>query len=85
MCLCTLKNELIFLISNFNLFLSNVTADNKHQGDGPHCTAVFSLQSSAVCTLQFANHGGKLAVGYEHGQVSSSIISFSFLSEMVYL
>ncbi|XP_019433658.1 PREDICTED: uncharacterized protein LOC109340410 isoform X2 [Lupinus angustifolius] len=49
----------------------NGTEDlKKHQGDGPHCKAVFSLQSSAVCTLQFASLGGKLAVGYEHGQVA---------------
>ncbi|KAK2430985.1 hypothetical protein P8452_44295 [Trifolium repens] len=43
---------------------------NVNQGDGPHCKAVFSLQNSAVCGLQFSNHGGKLAVGYEHGQVA---------------
>jgi hypothetical protein len=49
-----------------------------NQGDGPHCKAVFSLQNSAVCGLQFANHGGKLAVGYEHGQVRSSINTFPF-------
>ncbi|KAK7276405.1 hypothetical protein RIF29_17544 [Crotalaria pallida] len=50
---------------------------NMHQGDGPHCTAVFSLQSSAVCTLQFASLGGKLVVGYEHGQVAMLDISSS--------
>ncbi|XP_020210711.1 uncharacterized protein LOC109795575 isoform X1 [Cajanus cajan] len=56
---------------------------NMHQGDGPHCKAVFSLQNSAVCGLQFANLGGTLAVGYEHGQVamldisSSSVLSLS--------
>ncbi|CAJ2653416.1 unnamed protein product [Trifolium pratense] len=43
---------------------------NVNQGDGPHCKAVFSLQNSSVCGLQFANHGVKLAVGYEHGQVA---------------
>lgn len=43
---------------------------NVNQGDGPHCKAVFSLQNSAVCGLQFANLGGKLVVGYEHGQVA---------------
>ncbi|KAL5101851.1 hypothetical protein RYX36_006178, partial [Vicia faba] len=43
---------------------------NVNQGDGPYCKAVFSLQNSAVCGLQFANLGGKLAVGYEHGQVA---------------
>lgn len=73
-----LKNYLIFLILNFNLFLSNGTVHNTHQGDGPHCKAVFSIQSSAVYGLQFAHLGGKLAVGYEHGQVRSSINPFPF-------
>ncbi|MED6160716.1 hypothetical protein PIB30_054002 [Stylosanthes scabra] len=50
---------------------------NKHQGDGPHCIALFSLQSSVVCILQFANHGGKLAVGYENGQVAMLDINTS--------
>ncbi|KAE9614991.1 putative transcription factor WD40-like family [Lupinus albus] len=49
----------------------------KHQGDGPHCTAVFSVQSSAVFTLQFASLGEKLVVGYEHGQVALLDISSS--------
>ncbi|RDX73131.1 Syntaxin-binding protein 5-like protein, partial [Mucuna pruriens] len=48
---------------------------NTHQGDGPHCKAVFSLQNSAVYSLQFANLGGKLVVGYEHGQVAMFDIS----------
>ncbi|XP_061351670.1 uncharacterized protein LOC133296653 isoform X1 [Gastrolobium bilobum] len=50
---------------------------NMHQGDGPHCKAVFSIQNSAVCSLQFANLGEKLAVGYEHGQVAMLDISTS--------
>ncbi|KAJ1426356.1 WD40/YVTN repeat-like-containing domain superfamily [Sesbania bispinosa] len=50
---------------------------NMNQGDGPHCKAVFSLQNSAVCGLQFANLGGKLAIGYEHGQVAMLDISQS--------
>ncbi|XP_004491029.1 uncharacterized protein [Cicer arietinum] len=50
---------------------------NVNQGNGPHCKAVFSLQNSAVCGLQFANLGGKLAVGYEHGQVAMLDISTS--------
>ncbi|XP_027329453.1 uncharacterized protein LOC113845930 isoform X2 [Abrus precatorius] len=50
---------------------------NMHHGDGPHCKAVFSLQNSAVCSLQFANLGEKLAVGYEHGQVAMLDISSS--------
>lgn len=57
---------------------------NTHQGDGPHCKAVFSIQSSAVYGLQFAHLGGKLAVGYEHGQVAMLDISSSsvlFLSK----
>ncbi|KAK7300521.1 hypothetical protein RJT34_11367 [Clitoria ternatea] len=43
---------------------------NTHQGHGPHCKAVFSLQNSVVCSLLFANLGGKLAVGFENGQVA---------------
>ncbi|KAH1062100.1 hypothetical protein GYH30_005218 [Glycine max] len=50
---------------------------NTHKGDGPHCKAVFSLQNSAVYSLQFANFGGKLVVGYEHGQVAMLDISSS--------
>lgn len=73
-----LKYDLIFLICDFNLFLCYETVHNVNQGHGPHCKAVFSLQNSAVCGLQFANLGGKLAVGYEHGQVRSSINTFTF-------
>ncbi|XP_028803788.1 uncharacterized protein LOC114758865 isoform X1 [Neltuma alba] len=40
------------------------------KGNGPHCTGVFSLQSSPVCSLKFANLGAKLAVGYECGTVA---------------
>ncbi|XP_058748212.1 uncharacterized protein LOC131621026 isoform X2 [Vicia villosa] len=43
---------------------------NVNQGDGPYCISVFSLQNSAVRSLRFANLGGKLAVGYENGQVA---------------
>ncbi|KAF7830935.1 lethal(2) giant larvae protein-like protein SRO77 isoform X1 [Senna tora] len=43
---------------------------NMHKGNGLHCTAVFSLQSSRVCDLKFANFGGKLVVGYECGRVA---------------
>lgn len=71
-----LKNDLIFLISDFNLFLYYETVHNVNQGDGPYCISVFSLQNSAVRSLRFANLGGKLAVGYENGQVRSSINSF---------
>ncbi|ESW13751.1 hypothetical protein PHAVU_008G223200 [Phaseolus vulgaris] len=48
-----------------------------HQGDGPHCKAVFTLQNSAVYGLQFANLGRRLIVGYEHGQVAMLDISSS--------
>ncbi|KAI4306839.1 hypothetical protein L6164_030083 [Bauhinia variegata] len=50
---------------------------NLHQGDGPHCTAVFSVLNSAICTLNFANLGGKLTVGYECGRVALFDISTS--------
>ncbi|KAL2317121.1 hypothetical protein Fmac_030997 [Flemingia macrophylla] len=56
---------------------SGTEVHNTHQGDGPHCKAVFSLQNSAIYSLQFANLGGKLAVGYEHGQVAMLDISSS--------
>ncbi|WVY89874.1 hypothetical protein V8G54_035388 [Vigna mungo] len=48
-----------------------------HQGDGPNCKAVFTLQNSAVYGLQFANYGRRLIVGYEHGQVAMLDISSS--------
>ncbi|KAI5428545.1 hypothetical protein KIW84_033508 [Lathyrus oleraceus] len=48
---------------------------NVNQGDGHYCKAVFSLQNSVVCGLHFANLGGNLAVGYEHGQEFVSDIS----------
>uniref|UniRef100_A0A1D1Z041 Syntaxin-binding protein 5 n=1 Tax=Anthurium amnicola TaxID=1678845 RepID=A0A1D1Z041_9ARAE len=35
-----------------------------------HCTAVFSVSSSAVRALQFAKSGDKLAVGFHCGQVT---------------
>ncbi|KAK7385768.1 hypothetical protein VNO78_31621 [Psophocarpus tetragonolobus] len=50
---------------------------NTHQGDGPHCKAVFSLQNSAVYSLEFANLGGKLLVVYENGHVATLDISSS--------
>ncbi|XP_027941628.1 uncharacterized protein LOC114195383 isoform X1 [Vigna unguiculata] len=48
-----------------------------HQGDGPNCKALFTLQKSAVYGLHFANHGRRLIVGYEHGQVAMLDISSS--------
>ncbi|KAG2391199.1 uncharacterized protein HKW66_Vig0130400 [Vigna angularis] len=53
------------------------TVHDTHQGDGPNCKAVFTLQNSAVYGLQFANHGRRLIVGYEHGQVAMLDISSS--------
>ncbi|XP_057979666.1 uncharacterized protein LOC131165686 isoform X2 [Malania oleifera] len=40
------------------------------QGIGSHWTAVYSLLESPVCTLQFADFGNKLAVGFECGRVA---------------
>jgi len=72
-----LKNDLIFMNSDFNLVFSIGTAvHDTHQGDGPHCKAVFTLQNSAVYGLQFANLGRRLIVAYEHGQVRY-LLSFS--------
>ncbi|CAJ1971027.1 unnamed protein product [Sphenostylis stenocarpa] len=62
---------------DFNLVFSIGTVHDTHQGDGPHCKAVFSLQNSAVYGLQFANLGRRLLVGYEHGQVAMIDISSS--------
>lgn len=49
---------------------NGINVHNVNQGDGLYCKAVFSLQNSVVCGLQFANLLGNLAVGYEHGQVA---------------
>ncbi|KAG6728776.1 hypothetical protein I3842_02G190500 [Carya illinoinensis] len=46
-----------------------------HQGEGPQCSAVFSLLNSRICTLQFANFGSRLAVGFECGRVAVLDIS----------
>ena len=40
------------------------------QGDGPQCMAVFSFLNSPICILQFADFGGRLAVGFQCGRVS---------------
>ncbi|XP_021888218.1 uncharacterized protein LOC110807390 [Carica papaya] len=42
---------------------------NLHQGDGPQCTAVFSLLNSPVRALQFADLGTRLAIGFQCGRV----------------
>lgn len=57
-----------------------------HQGDGPQCTAVFSILSSPICTLQFANFGTRLAVGFHCGKVAMldlSTLSVLFLTDSV--
>ncbi|XP_024024685.1 uncharacterized protein LOC21391078 isoform X2 [Morus notabilis] len=57
---------------------------NLQQGDGPHCIAVFSILSSPICTLQFANSGNRLVVGFECGQVAMldiGALSILFLTD----
>ena len=68
-------------INGFNFYQPNLyigffllTVHNLQQGNGPHCMAVFSILSSPICTLQFANSGNRLAVGFECGQVKIFII-----------
>ncbi|XP_075671300.1 uncharacterized protein LOC142640875 isoform X2 [Castanea sativa] len=59
---------------------------NIHQEDGPHCTAVFSLLNSPVCTLQFADFGSRLAIGFESGRVAvldTSTLSVLFFTDSV--
>ncbi|XP_050386224.1 uncharacterized protein LOC126802617 [Argentina anserina] len=56
------------------------------QGNGPRCTAVFSILDSPICILQYANFGARLAVGYECGRVAMLDISSSsvlFLTDSV--
>ncbi|MQL80567.1 hypothetical protein Taro_012997 [Colocasia esculenta] len=40
-----------------------------HHKSDFHCTAVFSVSSSAIRTLQFTKSGAKLAVGFQSGHV----------------
>ncbi|KAF8395898.1 hypothetical protein HHK36_019853 [Tetracentron sinense] len=57
-----------------------------HQGKGFQCTALFSLLNSPICTLQYANSGTKLAVGFEYGRVAVldiSSLSVLFLKDCV--
>lgn len=59
---------------------------NIHHKDGPHCTAVFSLLNSPICTLQFADFGSRLAVGFECGRVAvldTSTLSVLFFTDCV--
>ncbi|OAY38396.1 uncharacterized protein LOC110624780 isoform X2 [Manihot esculenta] len=57
-----------------------------NKGDRPHCTAVFSFLNSPISTLQFANYGTRLAVGYHCGKVAMldiSALSVLFLTDSV--
>ncbi|XP_057989734.1 uncharacterized protein LOC110657239 isoform X2 [Hevea brasiliensis] len=57
-----------------------------HKGDWPQCTAIFSFLSSPICTLQFANRGTRLAVGFHCGKVAMldiSELSVLFLTDSV--
>ncbi|TXG50105.1 hypothetical protein EZV62_025980 [Acer yangbiense] len=45
------------------------------QGDGPQCMAMFSFLNSPIGNLQFADFGGRLAVGFQCGQVAMLDIS----------
>ncbi|KAK0582679.1 hypothetical protein LWI29_028453 [Acer saccharum] len=56
------------------------------QGDGPQCMAVFSFLNSPICNLQFADFGGRLAVGFECGWVAMldiSTLSVLFLTDSI--
>ncbi|KAM5556697.1 hypothetical protein ABKV19_024201 [Rosa sericea] len=56
------------------------------QGNGPRCTAVFSILDSPITILQYANFGARLTVGYECGRVAMLDISTSsvlFLTDSV--
>ncbi|TXG50110.1 hypothetical protein EZV62_025985 [Acer yangbiense] len=56
------------------------------QGDGPQCMAVFSFLNSPICNLQFADFGGRLAVGFECGRVAMldiSTLSVLFLMDSI--
>ncbi|XP_024184109.1 uncharacterized protein LOC112189069 isoform X1 [Rosa chinensis] len=56
------------------------------QGNGPRCTAVFSILDSPISILQYANFGARLTVGYECGRVAMLDISTSsvlFLTDSV--
>lgn len=55
---------------------------NLHQENGAKYTAVFSLLNSSIRTLQYVNFGGRLAVGFECGQVAMldvSLLSVLFI------
>ncbi|KAF5736569.1 hypothetical protein HS088_TW14G00714 [Tripterygium wilfordii] len=56
------------------------------QSDGPQCTAIFSFLNSPVCSLQFANFGRRLAIGFKCGRVAmvdTSSLSVLYLTEDV--
>ncbi|WCJ19895.1 transducin family protein / WD-40 repeat family protein [Euphorbia peplus] len=53
-------------------------------GDGPQCAAIFSLFSSPISTLKFANFGTRLAVGFHCGKVAMldlSTLSVLFVTD----
>lgn len=57
------------------------------EGDGPHCTAVFSLLSSPIQSLKFATLGAKLAVGYDSGRVAMldiTSLAVLFLTDSIF-
>ncbi|KAM1406799.1 hypothetical protein ACFXTH_001430 [Malus domestica] len=59
---------------------------NLQQGKGLQCTAMFSILDSPICILQYANFGGRLAVGFECGRVAMldiSTMSVLFLTDSV--
>ncbi|PIA59457.1 hypothetical protein AQUCO_00400380v1 [Aquilegia coerulea] len=58
----------------------------KHQGKGLQCRAIFSLLSSPVQILQYANNGAKLAVGFGCGRVGMldmNSLSVLFLTDSI--
>lgn len=60
---------------------------NLHGENGAHFTAVFSVQNSSVCTLQFVDFGNRLAVGFASGCVALFDVSSSsvlFLTESLF-
>ncbi|KAL8162643.1 hypothetical protein V2J09_014132 [Rumex salicifolius] len=54
------------------------------QGNGPYCSAIFSICPSRVSILRYTNLGDRLAIGYESGQVGMldvGALSVLFLTE----
>ncbi|KAH7548383.1 hypothetical protein JRO89_XS14G0111900 [Xanthoceras sorbifolium] len=66
--------------------VGNICVHVLPQGDGPQCMAVFSFLNSRICNLQFADFGGRLAVGFECGRVAMldiSTLSVLFLTDSI--